>query len=409
MIQTQYCKKCVYPTNAVNLSVDEDGICASCTTAVGFEELSKDFWKKRRQKFEKLIEPYIQNNDSNYDCLIPVSGGKDSFYQTHLMVKEYGLKPLLMTYHGNNFLPEGDYNRELMRHVFDADHIVWGPSVEVLKKLNKLTFKMMGDMNWQNHCGIMSAPIQIAVKFNIPLIIWGETNWDISGMYSPEDFVEFSARVRHEHDLRGYEWYDMAEHGLCEKDMLWAKYPDDEDILNVGVRGLYIGNFFKWDPIVQTELVTKMYGWKHAAQPFERTYRTSSNLDDRYENGIHDLLKFVKFGYGRASDHASKDIRLGYMTREEGIEMVRKYDSVVSSDLDHWLNYVEMTEDEFWRTADTFRDPRVWWIEDGQWWKNNIWGSASSYGKVHLDSCEIGLFNKRQSKSMSDNSCSKST
>jgi hypothetical protein len=119
-------------------------------------------------------------------------------------------------------------------------------------------------------------------------------------------------------------------------------------------------------------------------KPFERTYRTASNLDDRYENGVHDLLKFIKFGYGRASDHASKDIRTGYMTRAQGIEMVRKYDHVVSNDLYHWLDYVGLSLDEFWVTADGFRDSRVWWIQNGCWWKDNIWGEASPYGPVHL-------------------------
>ena len=385
MKKITYCSNCVYPVNAVNLNLDENGVCSSCKTAETFEELSSDFWIERKTKFEKLINQYKKDNNPNYDCLIPVSGGKDSFYQAHVIAKEYGLKPLLMTYHGNNYLPEGDRNRDLMRHVFDADHIVWGPSVEVLKKLNKLTFKMMGDMNWQNHCGIMSAPINLAVKFDIPLIIWGETNWDISGMYSPDDFVEFSARVRHEHDLRGYEWYDMMKHGLKEKDMIWAKYPSDEEILETGARGIYIGNFFKWDPNKQTQLVMDKYNWKPAEKPFERTYRTMSNLDDRYENGIHDLMKFIKFGYGRASDHASKDIRTGYMSREVGIEMVKKYDSVISSDLHYWLDYVDMSEDEFWSIADTFRDPRVWWIEDGKWYKDNIWGASESYGNVNLD------------------------
>ncbi|MDC0172526.1 N-acetyl sugar amidotransferase [Gammaproteobacteria bacterium] len=396
MIKNTYCTKCVYPTNAVLLEIDDEGVCSSCRAAEAFNALDSSFWAQRKERFEKVIAPYVNNDNSNFDCLIPVSGGKDSFYQAHLMCKEYGLKPLLMTYHGNNYLPEGDHNRDLMRKVFDADHIVWGPSVDVLKKLNRLTFKMMGDMNWQNHCGIMSAPIQMAVKFNIPLIIWGETNWDISGMYSPDDFVEFSARVRHEHDLRGFEWYDMLHSGLREKDMIWAKYPSDEEILEVGVRGLFVGNFFKWDPVKQTELVMRNYDWKQSQKPFERTYRRFSNLDDRYENGIHDLMKFVKFGYGRASDHASKDIKEGYMTREVGVEMVRKYDAVVSSDLSYWLDYVEMSEQEFWETADSFRDPRVWWIEDGKWWKDNIWGDVASYGDVSLTESQIKEFQKKQ-------------
>lgn len=383
----QYCVRCTYPFVAVNLAIDDDGVCASCHTAEEFEKLTPEFWGHRRNIFEKHIEDLRKNKNSDYDCIIPVSGGKDSYYQTHIMVKEYGLKPLLVTYHGNNYLPEGNYNRDRMREVFNCDHLVMGPSVEVLKKLNRLCFRKMGDMNWHAHCGIFTFPIQMAVKFDVKLMVWGEIAWDISGMYEPDDFVEFSARVRHEHSLRGFEWYDMLndpQEPLNENDLLWAKYPSDDQILKTGVRGLYIGNFFKWDPYKHTQMIKDLYGWKESEKPFDRTYRRASNLDDRYENGIHDLLKFVKFGYGRGSDHSSKDVRTGYMTREEAIEMVRKYDHVVSSDLAYWLDYVNMSEEEFWRTADRFRDPRVWWIENGQWHKDNIWGGSSAYGEVHL-------------------------
>jgi N-acetyl sugar amidotransferase len=394
----KYCKSCVYPFVTVNLDIADDEICSSCKSFEKFEKLSSEFWDKRKERFEQIIEESIKNNTSNYDCLIPVSGGKDSYYQIHVIAKELGLKPLLMTYHGNNFLPEGDYNRDRMRHVFNADHIVWGPSIDVLKKLNRLGFKKMGDMNWQNHCGIFTAPISVATKFNIPLIIWGETAWDISGMFEPDDFVEFSARVRHEHGLRGYEWYDFLDDPidkLSEKDMIWAKYPTDEEILKVGVRGLYIGNFFKWDPNWHVKMVQNEYGWKPAEKPFERTYRRFSNLDDRYENGVHDLMKFIKFGYGRCSDHASKDIRTGFMTRDEGIEMVKKYDHVVSSDLYYWLDYVDMKEDEFWQIADTFRDPNVWYIQDDQWWKDNLWGEPSAHGGIYIPKEQRSKYSKK--------------
>lgn len=383
----RYCTRCVYPIIAVNLHVDEEGVCSSCRVFEQFGQLTPEHWARRKARFEEILEETRRRNRSNYDCIIPVSGGKDSYFQTHMIVSEYKLKPLLVTYHGNNYLPEGDYNRDRMRHVFDADHLVFGPSVEVLKRLNRIAFRKMGDMNWHNHAGITTYPIHVAVRFEIPLLIWGEVSRDISGMFGPDDYVEFSARVRHEHALRGFEWYDMindAQDALDEKDLLWLKYPSDEDILRVGVRGLFIGNFFHWDPNSHQKLVQDRYGWEAAEQPFERTYRRFSNLDDRYENGIHDLLKFIKFGYGRCSDHASKDIRTGYMTRADAIEKVRKHDAVVSSDLEYWLNYVGMTHDEFWRIADSFRDPRVWWIEDGQWWKDNVWGEPAPYGKVSL-------------------------
>lgn len=382
----EYCSNCVYPFVSANLSSHE-GVCSACLTAKEFEKIEDSEWELRAEKFQNILKESLKDNTSNYDCVIGVSGGKDSFYQTHIIVKALGLKPLLVTYHGNNYLPEGDYDRDLMRQVFDADHLVFGPSVEILKKLNRLCFRKMGDMNWHAHCGIFTYPIKIAVQEKIPLIIWGETFWDISGMYSASDFVEFTARMRHEHALRGFEWFDLIgdeKDYLTEKDMLWAKYPTDEEILEVGIRGLCIGNYYKWDPNNHATLMKKLYGWREFQGNFQRTYRKISNLDDRYENGLHDYLKFIKFGYGRASDHASKDIRTGYMTRSEGIEMVRKYDHVVPDDLFFWLKYVDMSEDEFWNTADTFRDPRVWFIKDGYWHKANIWGASSSYEEVRL-------------------------
>lgn len=394
-----YCKKCVYPQISVNLNLDDEGICSSCHVFEQTKLIPHDHWEKRKGRLKKIIEESLLKSSENYDCIIPVSGGKDSYFQAHFLAKEFGLKPLLVTYHGNNYLPEGDFNRDRMRHVFDADHLVFGPSVEVLKKLNRICFKKMGDMNWHAHCGISTYPIQIAVKFNIPLIFWGEVAWDVSGMFDLDDFVEFNARNRHEHSLRGYEWHDMLDDPvdkLSEKDLLWAKYPADQEIIKSGTRGLYIGNFVKWDPVKNTNDMIEIYNWKEAQTPFERTYRTISNLDDRYENGVHDLLKFVKFGYGRASDHASKDVRMDYISRSQAVELVKKYDHVISNDLYHWLEYVGMTENEFWEIADTFRDPRVWWIKDNKWFKQNVWGGSSDFGNVHLSAEKIKQFNDRR-------------
>jgi N-acetyl sugar amidotransferase len=386
--ETTFCCRCVNPIYAVNLMIDDDGICSACRVSEQFQTIDEQRWLERRKRLEQVIKDVNFSSSASYDCVIPVSGGKDSYYQTHIAVKELGLKPLLVTYHANNYLPEGDLNRDRMREIFDVDHLVIGPSVKVLKKLNRLGFRKLGDMNWHAHCGIFTYPIQIAVKFGISLILWGETAWDISGMHDPDDLVEFSAQMRHEHALRGYEWHDFLNDPIdrLEKhDLSWAQYPSDEEILSIGLRGLYLGNYFPWDANKHTSDMIKLYDWKQSNRSFERTYRKISNLDDRYENGVHDLMKFIKFGYGRATDHASKDVRSGLMTRADAVEMVRKHDSAVSSDTYHWLNYVDMSEDEFWYVADSFREPSVWWIENDKWWKYDVWGGASSYGQVALD------------------------
>jgi len=390
----RYCTRCVYPSvSASPLTFDEKGVCSGCRVAEQKENIN---WDERLEILQGITNEYRTEN--NYDILIPVSGGKDSYYQTHVATKILGLKPLLVTYHGNNYLPEGEYNLMRMREVFDCDHIIVRPSVDTLIKMNILGFKLQGDMNWQNHCGIFTVPIQVAVRYKVPLMLWGEHGFlDLGGMYSYNDFVEFTAKFRLEHSLRGYDWFDFIDEGLekldrsdlkqglTAKDLKWAQYPSDEEIDNVGVRGLYLANFTDWDANEHVKLVQELYGWQHSRQPFERTYRNYSNLDDMHENGIHDYLKFIKLGYGRASDHACKDIRAGIMTRENGIGMVRKYDSVKPrKDLDRWLKYVGMTEEEFDHICDTFRDPRVWSVEDGKWVKENIWGVKSSYGQVNL-------------------------
>ena len=390
----QYCKHCVYPAVAATpLTFDENGVCSGCRVADQKKQID---WRKRWQLLKELVKEY--KSDDNYDIIIPVSGGKDSYYQTHVAVKELGLKVLLITYHGNNYLPEGEYNLNRMREVFDCDHIIVKPSVDTLTKMNRIGFKLQGDMNWHNHCGIFTVPIQIAVRYNVPLMMWGEHGFmDLGGMYSYSDFVEFTAKFRLEHAQRGYDWHDFTDEGLeklgrpelkeglTAKDLKWAQYPSDEEIDKVGVRGIYLSNFVDWDANRHIKLVEELYNWRSAQQPFERTYRMMSNLDDMHENGIHDYLKFIKFGYGRGTDHSCKDIRAGIMTREKGIEMVQKYDHVKPRcDLERWLKYVDMTEEEFDHICDTFRDPRVWKIENGQWVKENIYGESSPYGNIHI-------------------------
>lgn len=389
----KYCSRCVYPAIAATpLTFDESGVCSGCRVAAQKDRID---WGRRWEMLKELAGEY--RSTSNYDIVIPVSGGKDSYWQTHVAVHELGLKPLLVTYHGNNFLPEGEENLQRMAHVFDCDHIIVKPGIEPLIKMNRLGFRVQGDMNWHNHCGIFTTPIQVAVRYKVPLMMWGEHGFmDLGGMYSYNDFVEFTAKYRLEHALRGYDWHDFTDEGLeklgrpelkeglSAKDLLWAQYPSDEELDSVGVRGIYLSNFAPWDANEHVKLVMEKYDWRPARQPFERTYRMMSNLDDMHENGIHDYLKFIKIGYGRGTDHSCKDIRAGLITREAGIENVRRYDHVKPRrDLERWLRYVNISEEEFDATCDTFRDPRVWRIENGEWIRDTIWGEAVSFGPVH--------------------------
>lgn len=382
-----YCKKCTSPSSsAVPLEFNEEGICSACLTS---NEKSTIDWDRRKRMFENLIEEY-KSSDNYYDCIIPVSGGKDSYWQIHI-IKEYGLNPLLVTYHGNNYTETGLKNLYNMQRVFGADHVFFTPSINLLKKMNRVCQRLMGDMNWHAHAGIFTYPIKVAVEKSVPLMIWGEHDFmDLGGMHSYKDLVEFTYRYRHEHCMRGYEWYDIIEASkkyddeISEREIIQWKYPSDEEIENIGVRGVYISNYFKWDANEHGPLMIEKYGFKEAEEPFERTYRKMSNLDDMHENGIHDYMKWVKFGYGRATDHTSKDIRGGKMTREKAIKEVLERDPIKSKDIYRWLEYTGWTEEKFDKIADTFRDPNVWWIKNGQWYKKDIDDTERQYGNVNL-------------------------
>jgi N-acetyl sugar amidotransferase len=400
-----YCSNCVYPaSSAVPLAFDDEGLCSGCRTGGQRTEID---WDRRKEIFQRILNEY--RNPEGYDCIIPVSGGKDSYYQTHLIKNVFGLNPLLVTYNGNNYTETGLENLQNMREVFGVDHIFFTPKIDTLVKLNRIGFKLMGDMNWHAHAGIFTYPIREAVEKKVPLMIWGEHGFmDLGGMHSYKDLVEFTYRYRHEHCMRGFEWYDMTDEGLEKRgrgdigeglqshDLIPWHYPSDEEISEVGVRGLFVSNYFKWEANEHGQMMIDEYGFKPAPEPFERTYRRMSNLDDMHENGMHDYLKFIKFGYGRASDHCSKDIRAGRMSRDEALEIVKKMDPIKSKDLFRWLDYVGMSEVEFDHISDTFRDPRVWWIQNGQWWKDNLWGEPSPYGKVNLSEAEQEKYHREE-------------
>lgn len=371
----QYCAKCVYPIIAATpLTMDAEGVCSGCRT---HEEQQRIDWDRRRKMFERLIGEYRSKEKSQYDCLIAVSGGKDSFWQAHLLTKVYGLKTLFVCYAENNHTEVGMRNIQRMKECFKGDFLHFTPEIGVLKKLNRLGMLKMGDPNWHTHIGIMTLPIIVAAKFGVRLFVYGEHGFmNLGGMHSYDDLVEFTRKYRTEHMCRGFDWDDFCEEteGLTPQDFLWARYPSDEEIERLGLRGIFIANYFGWKQHEHLQQMVDLYGFELADQPFDRTYRRDSNLNDIHDNGIHDYMKYIKFGYGRATDHACRDIRNGIITREQGIEMVRQYDHVVPGDIPRWLAYVGWTREQFDEVADQFRDPRVWVKEScGHWAKDTLW------------------------------------
>jgi len=379
--KVRWCTKCVYPSlSATPMEFDQSGVCLGCRMAELRGDTPAQEWERRKRILVDILEQARSRDGSRHDCVIGVSGGKDSYFQTHYLKKVLGYNPLLVTYYGNNYTPAGERNLRRMAEVFDVDHIIYTPGIDLLKKLNRLGFVVMGDMNWHNHVGIATLPLRIATQNRIPVVVYGEHGYaDLCGQFSMNDFVEWTYRNRLEHFARGYEWnYMVGREGITASQMTAYQYPNDQEIFDLGLRTIYLANYVPWDGNANAQQMRELYGFEFGDLPFERTYRRASNLDDMHENGAHDYLKFIKFGYGRCSDHASKDIRLGIMSRGEGVALVRKHDAVAPGDIARWCEYVGMSRSEFDAIADTFRDPRVWSMADGKWRKQDIWESEPS-------------------------------
>jgi len=382
MYNIKFCKVCFYKdVNPIPISFNNKGVCTGCLYSLKKDKVD---WNQREQNFIDLIKNY--KNKYEYDCVLPVGGGKDSYFAAHI-AKKYDLKALMVSYYSNRYLDEGKYNLFRMKELFGFDHIIYTPPEKTLIKMHRIGLKKMGDQNMHNHMGIDTYPNIIAVQKKIPLIIWGEQGFtEMGGMHSINDFVEYTKKYRLEHAQHGYDWYDfenITDEHLLKKDLECYIYPEENLTREINLRGIYLSNYFYYDGNHNYKISKEKYGWKEKEKAFERTYRTFSNVDDMHENGVHDYLKFIKFGYGRGTDHANYDVRLNKISREDGIKLVLKYDHVTPvEDLTNWCKYVSMEEDEFYFHADKFRDPRVWSKKEGYWWKIDVDGKLRPYQKI---------------------------
>ena len=370
-----YCSKCVYPENAKpGVIIHDDGICSGCKVVESRDNIE---WKEREDIFVEILNEhkFKQEKKKNpYHCIIPVSGGKDSTYQTWLIKKKYKLNPLLVSYNHTFNTPLGLRNLTNLIETLNCNLVRYTTAPQTAIKLAEYMLKKVGDVTWHYHAGIQTFPIQASVAFDVPLIVWGEEGLSqMLGMFNQDDYVEFTKKKRQEHSMRGFEPEDILAEKNCPFDRYELApffYPDDKVIEKVGTRGIYISNYLNWNAKKQTEFIIKELGFE-TSQGRERTFNLYDKLDDIHANGLHDYLKYLKFGYGRCTDDASTEIRYGRMTREEGIEMVEKYDPVVPSDLKIFLKKTGMTEKEFYGIIDIHRDPLIWKKKNGKWIKTD--------------------------------------
>ncbi|WP_310340555.1 N-acetyl sugar amidotransferase [Rhodoferax saidenbachensis] len=353
----QYCKRCLYPENhPLGITFNAQGICSGCQV---HEEKDGLDWQAREAKLAVILTKYRGRNYSRHDCVVPISGGRDSFFIVHLVKKVYGLNPLLVMYNRHYNTRAGIYNVARLRTALGCDIATMTLDPRLIKRVMRASLAERGSFHWHALAGATAFPVQTAVRMHIPLVIWGaQQGLEQVGMYSHLDEVEMTRRYRKEHDLMGLEAEDLVgRQGMKERDLMPFFYPSDQQIYKHGVRGIYLGNFHRWDSKTQHENMVQLYGQYQGK--LARTFDHYNDIDDMHYTGMHDILKVRKVGYGKIVDDACREIRYGRLSRDEGIALVAAHEQAVPINTTELSQFIEMSTDDILKCADRFRDQRL--------------------------------------------------
>jgi len=355
-----YCKKCLFPETKPDLYFDDAGICDSCHSADRKHGLLNAIdWKKKAKQFEDLVENAKKIKKGIYDCIVPVSGGKDSTYQVLRAKNKHGMKVLAVTFDQFDQTDIGRYNLKILQEI-GVDHIHFTLSPIVVKKLVKKGLELVGDPYWVNHVGMFTVPYLMAVNFQTPLVIYGENpQLEYGGPEASRDSFIMDKRWRQEFGgMRGLRESDMIDLEINEADLLALNFPADEKMKDANVMGVFYGSFYKWDIGKQLPLVEEI-GWKRLSRPPEGSWVDYENCDMRFID-IRERIKFLKFGYGRATDQINIEIRNGRISREEGLSIVKKTDGKVSRKNENdFCNFLEISKQEYLAIIDSFVNKNI--------------------------------------------------
>jgi len=341
------------------LKLNDGGICDAC---INWEKKSSIDWNLRRQQLDKIVSKY-KKSDGSYDCVIPVSGGKDSHAQAIYARDELGLNPLLVTFLPRDLVELGRKNIENLKNL-GFDYIEFTPNPKIYRKLAKIGLTEFGDVTWPEHHGIFIVPIKIASSFKIPLVIWGENpqyEYGGPGLGNKLDFEWLKT-------FGGF-WLDKysvkevaLKHNIELKHLNPYTYPTKQELDDMHLDSIFLFYFLKYD-IYENLNFVKKYGFSVDDKPKEGTYTNWENLDEKY-TGMHDYFKWIKYGFGRATDHASIDIRYNKISRSEGIELVKKHEGKIPLRyFDEFLEDMELDRPKFYEIVDKFANKNIFELD----------------------------------------------
>lgn len=363
-MKLNYCSVCVLPNTRPNIQFDYLGNNCNCATS---EKKLGINWLNREEEFRQLTNE-IKSKKSSYDCVIPVSGGKDSTWQV-IKALEYGLKPLCVTWRtpARNLLGEANL-RNLIK--LGVNHIDFSIEPNVERRFTLKTFERLGSPAIPMHMALHAIPLQIAVNFKIPLILWGENSaYEYGG--SNESLKGFSLThswLKKYGVTNATVAEDWIGEDLSAADLQPYFWPSDEIQKEVGIRAVFLGHYFKWDPNETYELASN-FGFQADVKP-KIGYYSFADIDDEFLIVIHHWMKWYKFGFTRLWDNLSLEIRNKRITREHAIEIIRDIgDETPHEEISRFCKYVGIEKVYFFEIAEHFRNKTIWKKVNNKSWK----------------------------------------
>ncbi len=364
-----YCKNCLMPDTKPYINFNSEGICNACVSSIEKKNLKSGInWSQRKKEFDELIEWTKKQKAPLYDAMVPVSGGKDSITQVHRLLNR-GLRILAVNVDYGIKTEIGKFNLERIP-LMGANLIIFRPELKLHKKLIRIGLEEYGDPDLLSHTLLHAYPLHVARQFKIPLCLLGENS---AFEYGGKKNLASSKEITRD-------WFDSyaANKGMTAKKVskkfkipfkdLWQYDFPDEIEQDQNIKAIFCSYFFKWDSNEHLN-IAKSYGFKELETPNEGTYRKFVGIDELI-NRLHQFIKVLKFGYGRATDHACEDIRLGKLSRKEAKDLIRQYDLEPLSNkyLSHISNFLGYSENELQLILEKFRNKKIWKQNDNQEW-----------------------------------------
>lgn len=364
--EVKYCVKCTISNQRPRITFDEKGVCSACNFA-DFKQNKID-WNQREMELIALLDKH-RRNDGRYDILVPCSGGKDASYIAHELKHKYKMNPLTVTWAPHLYTDIGFQNIHSMTRKGNLANVTMTPPGETHRKLTKLSFEILGDPFQPFIYGQTNFPLQAAVQFGIPLVMYGENGeveygGDMKNAFKPTRDYKTDHK---KHYFSGVGPEDLIHHGILEKNLVPYMPPPMELLDNLGCELHFYGYYKKWVPQENYYYCVENTGFKANPVRNEGTYSKYASLDDKLD-GFHYYLAFIKFGLGRCTSDTAHEIRDKHLTREEGIALVRKFDGEFPAKyFKEFLEYCDITEEYFWEVIDSWRAEHLWEKRDGKW------------------------------------------